>query len=171
MPRNLFDEIAKDLREYASNVAKFAAIEAREELADTAAGAIESFYAHYEPMDYYRNYYNFRQKSYKKYYKNSHGKSFSGGITLTPENMDELYMHPTVHSWAKNETWGAPAEVVFHTVMDGWHGLPSPYEVTSPMEPSPMELIQKRYDELCANPSRLIQRAEQKAKKIKYKYL
>ena len=124
MAKDLFQSIIDDLNTYSQNVAKFAAIEVRDIMADTACDAIEAFYADYEPDLYLRNYYNFRKKSYKKYYHNSHDKIFSGGIILTPENMDELYIHKTVSPLAEHPTWGAPASQVFETVMDGWHGLP-----------------------------------------------
>lgn len=166
MAKDLIDDIIQNIKNYSSNVAKFAAIEVRDELAKTASEAIESFYNDYEPEEYYRNYYNFRKKSYRKYYHDSHGTTFSGGIEFTPEEMDELYIHDTRGSFAKHATYGAPAELVFEKVMEGWHGLSTPYNVTEQMKPSPMEIIMKRYKNLYYNNSRLIGRAEEKAMKL-----
>ena len=180
MAKDLIDDIIKDLKDYSSNVAKFSAIEVRDELAKTAHDAIEAFYqdakfnnGSSEPMWYSRNYYNFRNKSYKKYYHDSHGTVFSGGIELTPKNMDELYIHPTKSRDAKYATYGAPVELVFEKVMEeGWHGpIGGDYNNnhTEPMSPSPMELIDKTYKRLCRSTS-IVSNAEKKARKLS-KYL
>lgn len=182
MAKNLIDDIIDDLKTYSSNIAKFAAIEVRDTLAKTAYDAIEAFYADYEPEYYYRNYYNFRKNSYQKYYHNSHNKTFSGGIILTPENMDELYIHETISPFATHSTWGASAEQVFNTVMEGWHGLPSykrngvMYEgIRMKNGPSgysgiyPTDVIHNKYNELLHD-NTIIERAERKAREYrKYK--
>lgn len=160
MDKDLIDDIAKDLKTYSSNVAKFAAIEVRDQLAQTAHDAIESFYNDYKPTEYYRNYYNFRKKSYKKYYHDAHGTTFTGGIEFTPEEMDELYINHSADGF-----WGAPAELVFEKVMAGWHGLSAPYNVTSKMTPSPMDKIKKRYEQLCKS-AYVVNKAEEKARKL-----
>ena len=169
MAKDLIDDIIQDIKNYSSNVAKFAAIEVRDELAQVAHDAIESFYNDYEPEEYYRNYYNFKKKSYSKYYHDSHGTTFSGGIEFTPEEMDELYIHDTRSPFAKHATYGAPAELVFEKVMEGWHGLSTPYNIAEQMNPTPMEMINKAYDRLCRS-NTLLSHAEKKARDLS-KYL
>lgn len=175
---DLIDDIISDLERYNRNIASFAAVEVREELAKTASQAIEAFY-HDDvfhglsgPLFYYRNYYNFRKKSYKKYYKNSHDTKFSGGIILTPENMDELYGAGT--------KWGADAEFVFETVMQsGWHGLPGEewHGIRMAQGPKgyksiyPLDVINEKKQKIERNPSKYINAAIRKAQSLKYRTL
>ena len=173
MAKDLIDDIIDDLTEYSKNIAKFAAIDVREQLADAAADAIEAFYADYEPDFYYRNYYNFRKKSYKKFYHNSHDKVFSGGIILTPENMDELYLHQAKTPFAEHNPYGASAAQVFETVMQGWHGLPSEKWYGLRMKQGPVgydgiypyDVIQRKYEELL-NDEDVLLNAESEARSM-----
>ena len=87
----------------------------------------------------------------------------------TPEEMDELYIHDTRSPFAKHATYGAPAELVFEKVMEGWHGLSTPYNITEQMTPTPMEMINKAYDRLCRS-NTLLSHAEKKARDLS-KYL
>lgn len=159
---DLIDDIKKDLIKYSSSVAKFAAIEVRDELYKSAKDAIEAFYLDYEPEYYYRNYYNFKTKSFQKFYHDSHGKTFSGGIILTPDLMDDLY---------RNENgYGATAEMVFESVYAGWHGLPGEqwHGIRMKNGPQgydgiyPMDVINNTYNKLLKDTS-LLTRAEKKA--------
>lgn len=94
--------------EYASNVARSVAGQIRDDLFDEAKLAIEAFYNSYSPKYYRRHYYNFYNKSFKKYYSNAHGTIYRGGIELTPENLDSIYR--------------ASTDLVFDTVYAGLHG-------------------------------------------------
>lgn len=85
-----------------------AAAKIRDELYEEGKLAIEEFYNSYNPIYYRRHYYNFYNKSFKKYYSNAHGNIYIGGIELTPENLDEIYQDP--------------ASEVFDTVYAGLHG-------------------------------------------------
>lgn len=96
------------IKEYASNVARNVAGQIRDDLFKEAKLAIEAFYNSYSPKYYRRHYYNFYNKSFKKYYSNAHGTIYRGGVELTPENLDSIYR--------------APAEFVFETVYAGYHG-------------------------------------------------
>ena len=181
---NLFDDIASDVQEYAKNVCKYSAIEVREELYKTANEAIDYFYATYTPGDYsfdrnvflvnhpdepysfievhsvYQRNYNL-YKSFEKYYKNNHDKTFSGGIVLSPELMKDIYR--------------GSRELVFDLAYRGYHGLDSwnqtdyrparPYGVTIP---SPMEIIERKEDNIYKHPTPYVNKAVKKANKEKY---
>lgn len=165
MAKDIFDDIKQDVKKYASNVAKYAAIETREELAKTAYDAIGKFYEDYEPDFYIRHYYNFSYKSYKKYYKNNHDSVFTGGIILSPDYMDDIYRGST--------------ELVFELVMEkGYHGLnawnqndyrPSlPYAITTP---TPMEIIEKRQRQIASAPKQILNKAIKRADAESYNVL
>lgn len=125
------NEIYKELEQYGINICRTAAKIVAKELVETAKTAIELFYADYSPIKYKRQYYNFRNNSFKKYYKKIGNNIFTGGIELTPESMDNIYNYP------------APAvhRMVFNK---GMHGPNYNYFVPN-MSPTPLEiLIQKR---------------------------
>lgn len=176
---NVFNDIKKDVAEYTANVSKFAAIETREELFEESRHAIAVFYADYTPGDYHRRFnelgwiqtdvgrtyqrtYNL-YNSYKKYYKNNHDRTFSGGVILSPEYMDDVYR-------------GTP-ELVFDLAYAGFHGLNSwepdsprpatPYAVTNP---SPLEIIEEKQSSIANNPEPILHKAIIKANAQKYLY-
>lgn len=172
MAKTVIDDIIDDLNEYSRNVAKYAAIEVREELYKTAQQSIEYFYATYTPGDYYRRKaeylitngnneieeesdftyvrtYNLK-RSYKKWYHNNHDKVFTGGVILSPEFMDDIYR--------------GSRELIFDLAYAGYHGLDSflqpqrpsaPFGVTSP---SPMEMIENKANEIIKKPDKYIQK-------------
>lgn len=153
MANDIFDELKKDVVKYAANVSRYAAIETREDLARTAYEAVEAFYNDYEPIEYNRHYYNFEKKSFKKYYKNNHDRTFTGGIILSPDYMDDIYRGST--------------EFIFELVMEeGFHGLdawnqldfrPSaPYHIT---KPSPIEIIEERQRQIASSPEPILHKA------------
>lgn len=159
MVKDIFDEIMDDIQEYSKNIAKFTAIEIREELAFTVYDAIEKFYDSYEPEYYRRHYDNFMKKSYKKYYKNNHDTTFTGGVILSPELMDDIYR--------------ADKEFVFNLVYAGYHGLDSWSSAEEPtswgerMQPSPLDLIESKYKEILRDPNKYSDAAEKKARKLR----
>ena len=130
------------LKEIAEDACRNAAGRIRDELYEEAKLAIEDFYNSYNPIYYRRHYYNFYNKSFKKYYSNAHGTIYRGGIELTPENLDEIYKHP--------------ASDVFDSVYAGIHG-PAAMGFTwhhpkggaigaAPITASPMETLLKKRD-------------------------
>lgn len=129
--------LTNDLRMFRSTWVKEAAIIARDELVETAKGAILDFYKDYTPTAYQRHYYNFLTKSFRPLYKNNHGVSYSGGIYITLEDLSQIYE--------------ADAMVVGEQVYAGEHGhwetlntdLPTPV-----MTPSPMEIILNKQREI-----------------------
>lgn len=186
MAKDLIDDIMDDLNKYANNVSKFSAIEVREELYKTATQAIEYFYDTYTPGDYhirqvdfafghnldvyegeistYHRTYNLK-KSYKKYYKDNHGTTFSGGVILSPDYMADIYR--------------GSRELVFDLAYSGFHGLNSweygsprpatPYGVTIP---SPMKMILDKQKYIAKYPVTLyINKGIEKANKQTYKVL
>lgn len=188
---DLIDDIKKDLIKYSSNVSRFAAITTREVLYRVTENAIDKFYADYTPGDYhdrkanyayenpdyaeeigyifteansvYQRTYNL-YNSYKKYYKNNHDSTFSGGVILSPDYMRNVYR--------------GSRELVFDLAYAGFHGLNSwepdsprpaiPYGVTTP---SPMDVINNKADGLANHPNDVLDLAIQRADGEPYAYL
>lgn len=131
-------ELYDDLKKYSTQFCVGMATQVRDDLTKSAAVAIESFYQDYEPLFYHRHYYNFRDKSFKKYYENRHNHIVRGGVYLSPELMDSVYQDPV--------------EQVFDMVYHGYHGVASgfnaPYSFTPVhvMSPSPLEIIEESRD-------------------------
>lgn len=132
--RQLYD----DLKKYGEQFCVGMATKARDMLTTSAEIAIEMFYQDYTPIYYQRHYYNFREKSFKKFYENKHGHIVRGGVELSSDSMDDIYQD------SKNE--------VFDMVYAGYHGVASgfnePYSFTPVhvMRPSPLELIEESRD-------------------------
>ena len=126
-------ELYNDLERYGRNFCIGMATQVRDNLTLSAAVAIESFYEDYTPRYYKRHYYNFRERSFKKFYENKHGRIIRGGVELTPNALDDIYKDSK--------------EEVFDMVFAGYHGVASgfnePYTFTPVhiMQPSPMEII------------------------------
>jgi hypothetical protein len=114
----LSEKTKQELREKAKQKAKELAIEAREKITKEYLDVISKFYSEYEPKYYIRHFNNRYDehsllssglgRTFEKYYKNSHGTIFSGGISISSENMYSDY----------NDS---PAEVLSH-FLDGYHG-------------------------------------------------
>ena len=113
--------------------------------------AIDAFYRDYEPKSYSRNYYNFKENSFKKYYQNAHGSIIRGGVELTPNELEPIY--------------AANPLVVFNAVYSGIHGFPT---VTSPMSPSPYEIITNYRDGIINNINDYKKYGIDRARKNKY---
>ena len=168
MGRNNVDvsSLKNYLEQYAREVGRVTAASIRDELAETAFNAIVKFYESYSPRTYRRHYYNFLEKSFRKYYSNAHGIVYRGGIEFTPQLMDDIYQSSRGYSPSQ------VTEQVFDTVYAGFHGVASTqiYPGSSPrysppvMRPSPMELILSKRDEIEDNLDRYIQKAQLKVK-------
>ena len=146
------NQLYDDLKKYGKNFCIGMATQVRDDLTKSAAVAVESFYQDYRPFYYQRNYYNFRKKSFKKFYENKHQQIIRGGVELSPEHMDSLYQDPVSE--------------VFDMFYAGYHGVASgfggvginrqtgaiteyePYSFTPVpiMRPSPLEIIQEYRD-------------------------
>jgi hypothetical protein len=106
------------LKQRAIAKAKELAIEARERLSQEYLNVIENFYKEYEPKYYLRHFNNKYDehsllksglgKTFEKYYKNSHNTSFSGGITISTDNMYSDYSSPQID--------------VLYSFLSGYHG-------------------------------------------------
>lgn len=177
--QQLFNDIANEIKDYSNAIAKEMAIKAREDIFQSANEAITKFYNHYQPKFYNRHSspfisYNIR-KSIKKYYHAPHGNVFSGGIELSPESMDNIYKIRT--------------DYIFNLIMAGYHGnIPmlfgsrswgeSSYSpsfianVPPIMEPSPLDIILNKRDNLIKNAARNANKiALQLKDKNGYKYI
>ena len=185
MAKDLISDIIDDLNKYGSNISKYSAIAVREELHKTARQAIDYFYDTYTPGDYFRRKADFAYennlafggeanhtyqrtynlyKSFKKYYKDNHGTTFSGGVILSPDYMADIYR--------------GSRELVFDLAYSGFHGLNSwdqqeyrpatPYGVTTP---SPMKMIMDKHDEIQKHPTSYINIGIKEANKQTYQLL
>lgn len=129
--------MAEDLERFRETWISEAAKIARDELVETTKEAIWRFYKDYTPSDYQRHYYNFLTNSFKPLYKNNHKVTYSGGIWITFDELDQIYR--------------GDAQMIGEQVYAGEHGhfetlntnLPTPI-----MSPSPMEIIMSKYDEM-----------------------
>lgn len=154
------------LEKYAKEVGRITAADIRDELTDAAFNAIVKFYESYSPRSYRRHYYNFLEKSFRKYYSNAHGTIYRGGVEFTPQLMDDIYQSSSGYSPAQ------VTEQVFDTVYAGFHGVASTqiYPGSAPrysppvMRPSPMELILSKRDEIEDNLDKYIQKAQLKVR-------
>lgn len=126
----LSDETKRKLKQRAVNKAKELAIEARERMSEEYLYVISDFYSEYEPKYYYRHFNNKYDndsllrsglgKTFEKYYKNSHNTSFSGGISISTENMYSDY--------------SASQTDVLNSFLEGYHG-PSFMGIESSLQP------------------------------------
>lgn len=117
----LSNQTKKELKEKAKQKAKELAIEAREKLSQEYLDVISNFYSEYEPKYYLRHFNNKYDQSsllrsgmgrtFEKYYKNSHETIFSGGISISTDNMYDDYQDPQID--------------VLNSFLNGYHGHPS----------------------------------------------
>lgn len=155
-------DLIDDLKKYASTVCVSLAGQVRDELYETARYAIEEFYNDYSPLYYKRHFYNFKEKSFFKYYKNPHNSIIRGGIELSSEQMDDIYR--------------AETEYVFDLVYHGFHGnveaLPRSISNIPPvMNPSPLDILYDKRDYLIENIDDYSDVAIEKANKNSYNTL
>lgn len=152
--------LESDLVKYFHKTLSYTASLIADELTETAAFSIDAFYNDYSPRYYHRHYYNFKNKSFRRYYSNPHGKTYAGGVELTPEMMDSIYQDPVGE--------------VFDMVYSGFHGVSSGYEkpysftATPVMKPSPMEIILQKKEEIVKGINKYVQKGQDAASKEKY---
>lgn len=125
----LSNETKKKLKQRAVNKAKELAIEAREALTKEYMDVIANFYSEYKPKYYYRHFNNNYDehsllksglgRTFEKYYKNSHNTSFSGGISISTDNMYSDYSGNQID--------------VLNSFLNGYHG-PSHMGIESSIE-------------------------------------
>ena len=146
------DGLKNELKDFAKQVCVRAADYARDTLTDIAYEAFERFYCDYTPVPggintsyqwkfatpsgvpkEYRRTYNILKYGIEKY-DNKHGKIVRGGVILNSNNLLDNY----------NES---PEDVFTSIYKFGWHG-PMGSRVSN-MVPTPEELIEQSYDNLC----------------------
>ena len=130
MSFRLSEETRKKLQKKAEEKAKELAIEARERMTEEYLFVISDFYREYEPKYYYRHFNNNHDMSslknsglgrtFEKYYKNSHSSVFTGGISISTDNMYTDYRDSQ--------------EDVLNSFLAGYHG-PSYMGIESSMQP------------------------------------
>lgn len=79
----------KYLEKQAKKKASELAHEAQQRLTNGYVSFIDLYYSDYTPQQYVRTHNLYR--SYNKFYKNSHGTIFYGGVEVTPERMFDNY--------------------------------------------------------------------------------
>lgn len=160
----------RDVEKYRNNIARFVAESVRDEMMETAYNAILDFYDSYTPAKppkgYRRHYYNFKEKSFRPYFKDHGNGRATGGIVLSPEEMDDIYRASRVA--------GLGTEFVFNLVYEGYHGWDvstSAEEATggfgTRMQPTPYEILEAKYKEIKNNLDPYIKQAEKKANKLR----
>ena len=126
----LSEATRKELEEKAIKKAKELAIEARERMTEQYLNVISDFYSEYDPKYYWRHFNNnYDERSLKrsglgrtfeKYYKDSHGSVFTGGISISTDNMYDDY---------EGSQWD-----VLGSFLEGYHG-PAYMGIESSMQP------------------------------------
>lgn len=111
----------EELKEKARKKAQELAKEAREKLSEEYLYVVSNFYSEYEPKYYFRHFNNKYDensllksgmgKTFEKYYKNSHNNVFSGGISISTDNMYSDYQGSQID--------------VLNSFLNGYHGHPS----------------------------------------------
>lgn len=134
------------LEKYVQDVCRRTAGLIRDDLTETAGRAVSTFYADYKPHVYKRHYYNFENNSYQKYYANNHGKVYYGGVEITPQNLESLYVDPTYE--------------VSDLFWNGFHGSPIGKNDIPRMSPSPMDILEERQDYIIDNIQSYIDKAQ-----------
>ncbi len=153
MKAKINKDLENEIMNYAKAVARKTAGMIRDELTEIAKDAIDAFYSDYDPKFYRRHFYNFKEKSFRKYYSNPHNKVYTGGVELTPNLLDEIYSDD--------------ADEVFDSVYAGFHG-PVGYSVNDikgqrhprRMYPSPMDLILDKREEIIDNIDKYVNKAQ-----------
>ena len=153
------EDLAKDLEAYANNVARFTAQAVADELTKTTYDAIAYFYVSWTPEYYTRHVDNLLFHSYKRFTHNNRNRTFSGGVELSSEFMEDIYN-------------GSPS-LIFDIVYKGYHGLDTfsdirpaqPWAITTP---SPAQIILAKRDDIYKKPGEYISQGIKKANKQKY---
>lgn len=132
------DGLVKDVQKKVKN----ATSEIAYELTHEAKSAIIAFYKDYDPL-YYRRSYSMRY-TYKRFYRNPHGKIYHGGVELV--DAGDRKQHGTRDSeYIFNEVW-----------MLGRHGRPEEFphaihNITPITSPPPWDVVLNKRDEIVKN--------------------
>lgn len=122
-------ELKEDLQKVLTSACVGFATSARDDITEAAKQAIEDFYDDYDPVKYRRHYYNFRENSFEKYYKNPHGQIVRGGVIFTPNSLDDIYK--------------LDAPSVFSLVIEqGAHGGTGLDKFPPPLSPPPLQIVE-----------------------------
>ena len=147
------DGLKENLKDFAKEVCIRAATYARDTLTDVAYEAFERFYCNYTPVmkpvntlyewkfetpegvpKKYRRTYNILKYGIRSF-DNLRGKVIRGGVELDPSRLKDNYDNAT------------PTEVFESIYEFGWHG--PIWSRIPPMDPTPEQLINQSYDNLC----------------------
>ena len=101
----------------AMQVCHYAGQKIADDITEETKNAIEDFYDNYDPKYYLRTY-NFKNNSYKRYYK-PNKYSVVGGVILSPDDM-EVYI---------NGRHRLNPELPFNSSYAGYHGISSGFEI------------------------------------------
>lgn len=132
-----WNAVEKEIKKNLSSLCKRIATQIRDDLTEAAEKAIAEFYASYNPISYDRNYWNFENYSYRKYYYNNNNKRFIGGVQLTPGYLFDLY---------EDDTYD-----VYESFFSGFHGPINKMKKVFPdmiMKKSPLEMIYEKRNEI-----------------------
>lgn len=137
-------KLIEDMQKYGNDIAKYIATYTRDTLYNNYMEIMKDFYDDYSPKSYHRTY-QMKKNSYKKYYRNSHGNTYYGGIQLTPDDISpNNYTHVSKKT---GKIYGMPNEVIFNWVtFGGFHGSPTTFAYKT--SPSPYNKIITTRDEI-----------------------
>ena len=93
----------------------------RSRLTDGYVSFIDLYYSDYTPQQYVRTHNLYR--SYSKFYKNSHGTIFYGGVEVTPERMFDNYDQITPSDLMSDFIYNPKG--TYH----GWYNIPASFSV------------------------------------------
>lgn len=121
------NDLKKKLEKIGQEKAKGLAIDARERLTKEYLRVVDLFYNEtptgYSDFPKYYRRVGGLTKSFQKYYRNSHGTIYQGGIQLS-ENGIDISGYPT-----KNYNMQQKRELAFEHFLDGYHGLDIPSNI------------------------------------------
>ena len=132
---NISDTFKTELKEYAREICREGAIQARDTIVAATREALQRFYVDYDPL-YYDRTYGMLSKSYSPYWRNDHNKKYFGGVVLSPDRLVGNY-----HCYYSQPL---DPEIVFSLVyFEGSHGKIENFglEPIPKMKPTPYELI------------------------------
>lgn len=135
-----------EIKDYARNICKNGAIDAREKMYSSARNAINAFYDHYYPRSYTRTN-SLLRLSYSKYYRNDNNKKYFGGVALDPTKMTGTY-----YSVVSLETID-PIIPFSLAYFEGSHGKIENFDIEPQfippkMKPTPYDLIMNDFKNL-----------------------
>lgn len=145
----VLDGILEDIKSQAPKVLGNAAKQIADEMTDYTTTVIADFYGSYGPHVYQRH--GNLEHSFKRYYKNG-TTIFYGGIQLLP---DSLGSYPSIFFRKNGKSMSSDA-IFEYSFMRGMHGntpmlqvaLGMPLSIPPIMSPPPIDLVEKKRDEI-----------------------